>query len=190
MKPTDKGQMAREKLIRTAAELFVERGYHNTGINNILDQAGMSKGSFYFYFGSKNELAAAVADYFGHILIDEWLAKLPKRNWRTFVDAMTGDLGRFAEEGNYFGCPVIVLGAEIAFSDPELAVLYTGGMKRMMEVYADVLRNSGIPGEMVERLARRAFALSEGHMLYYRISKEIETFQYLRADLLELELAK
>ena len=59
-----KGEKSKEHLIKSAARLFIKRGYNATGINDILNSAELSKGSFYFYFASKKDLAAAVAEYF------------------------------------------------------------------------------------------------------------------------------
>jgi len=60
----------KEHLIQKAHELFVEKGYHATSIQNILDHSGVSKGSFYNYFSSKGELLKAVL-YSIHDQLDE-----------------------------------------------------------------------------------------------------------------------
>ena len=52
-----KGEESRQRLIECAAELFWKNGYSATGISEILKQTGLPKGSFYFYFKSKDELA-------------------------------------------------------------------------------------------------------------------------------------
>ena len=59
-----KGEESRQRLIKCAAELFWKNGYSATGISQILQQTGLPKGSFYFYFKSKDELAIAVAAYY------------------------------------------------------------------------------------------------------------------------------
>ncbi|WP_308027098.1 TetR/AcrR family transcriptional regulator [Bacillus sp. TH12] len=43
-----------------AHELFIEKGYHATSIQDILNHSGISKGSFYNYFSSKGELFKTV----------------------------------------------------------------------------------------------------------------------------------
>lgn len=53
----------RETIIEKAAELFHHLGYHNTGINQILSELNIPKGSFYNYFESKEALAVAVIEY-------------------------------------------------------------------------------------------------------------------------------
>lgn len=47
-------------VIQKAHELFIEKGYHSTSIQDILNHSQISKGSFYNYFPSKGELFKAV----------------------------------------------------------------------------------------------------------------------------------
>jgi AcrR family transcriptional regulator len=46
----------KKHVIKTAHQLFVEKGFQATSIQDILDSSGISKGTFYNYFSSKNEL--------------------------------------------------------------------------------------------------------------------------------------
>ncbi|MEW6058158.1 MAG: TetR/AcrR family transcriptional regulator [Bdellovibrionota bacterium] len=50
----------RERLIQTAASLVHKQGWTSTGINQILSDAGIPKGSFYYYFRSKEALGVAI----------------------------------------------------------------------------------------------------------------------------------
>lgn len=53
----------RSRIIDVAAELFIEKGYENTSIQNIIDRlGGLSKGAIYHHFRSKEEIMYAVAD--------------------------------------------------------------------------------------------------------------------------------
>ncbi|OMD44470.1 TetR family transcriptional regulator [Paenibacillus odorifer] len=50
----------KEQVIHKAHELFIEKGYHATSIQDILNHSRISKGSFYNYFPSKADLFKAV----------------------------------------------------------------------------------------------------------------------------------
>jgi AcrR family transcriptional regulator len=50
----------KQQVIRKAHQLFMERGFQATSIQDILDSSGISKGTFYNYFPSKNELIIEV----------------------------------------------------------------------------------------------------------------------------------
>jgi len=56
---TAKRPSARERLLAASDELFYRDGIHSTGIDAIIDRAGVAKGSLYYIFGGKDELVAA-----------------------------------------------------------------------------------------------------------------------------------
>jgi AcrR family transcriptional regulator len=47
---------ARERLLDTADRLFYEEGVHAVGIDRVLEQSGVAKGSLYYNFGGKDDL--------------------------------------------------------------------------------------------------------------------------------------
>jgi len=58
----------REEIIRKGAELIHAQGFNATGLKQILQVAGIPKGSFYFYFKSKEDFGLAIIDYFNAII--------------------------------------------------------------------------------------------------------------------------
>ena len=68
---TIQSESMREKIIRTAWELFDESGYENTTVDHIIEACGISKGGFYHYFHAKDDLLAELA-----LLLDKQYEKL------------------------------------------------------------------------------------------------------------------
>jgi AcrR family transcriptional regulator len=62
---------ARERLLESAKRLFSQKGYYATSVEDIVESAGLSKGAFYFYFKSKEELFK--------ILVEEMHLNIMKR---------------------------------------------------------------------------------------------------------------
>lgn len=58
--PKKKGESKRDRIVRLAAELFLERGYDGVSINDVIEVTGGSKGTIYSYFGSREGLFEAV----------------------------------------------------------------------------------------------------------------------------------
>ena len=54
--PTRKGEETKARILAAATELIHLKGFKNTGLQEILDASGVPKGSFYFYFKSKEDL--------------------------------------------------------------------------------------------------------------------------------------
>ncbi|MDO5979848.1 TetR/AcrR family transcriptional regulator [Flavivirga spongiicola] len=49
----------KERIIETASDLFYHNGYNQTGINQIIAEAGVAKASMYQHFRSKEDIAVA-----------------------------------------------------------------------------------------------------------------------------------
>ncbi len=54
----------RELIVTTALRLFAEQGFNSTGIDQIVEVAGVSKKTLYNHFRSKDELILAVLAYY------------------------------------------------------------------------------------------------------------------------------
>ena len=55
-------QKTRDLILSTALRLFVERGYFASSIHDIRHAAGLSIGSIYHHFDSKESIASAIYD--------------------------------------------------------------------------------------------------------------------------------
>lgn len=54
----------KHKIIRVSFELFLEKGFSEVSTNDIIREAGITKGGFYHYFKSKEDLIAEVIEKF------------------------------------------------------------------------------------------------------------------------------
>jgi TetR/AcrR family transcriptional regulator, fatty acid metabolism regulator protein len=60
----ERQRQERERLIvRAAADLFMERGYHDTSMDDIAARVGIAKGTVYLHFASKEDLALALFEH-------------------------------------------------------------------------------------------------------------------------------
>jgi TetR/AcrR family transcriptional repressor of nem operon len=56
--------ITREQLLETGMQVMLEKGYSNAGIQEILNRCDVPKGSFYYYFESKEEFALEIINHF------------------------------------------------------------------------------------------------------------------------------
>ena len=61
----------RENLLKQGVTLLMQQGYHGTGLKEILDAVQVPKGSFYNYFGSKENFAAEAIQHYINPFIDQ-----------------------------------------------------------------------------------------------------------------------
>ena len=57
-----KGEKRKQELLKIAYDMFLSRGYENTSVDEIIAGAQIAKGTFYYYFPSKEQLLEAVID--------------------------------------------------------------------------------------------------------------------------------
>lgn len=98
--------------------MFHTKGYNSVGINDILDVTGIPKGSFYYYFGSKEDLIQQSVMYY-MTKVATWTAMFP-----TTVDGLR-DFFRMQfdiiEKSDYKeGCPIGSMTSELAGHDEEV----------------------------------------------------------------------
>ena len=94
----------RNEIIETAGKLFEEKGYEQTQVQDIVNEIGVAKGLFYYYFKSKDEVMEELADRYADTiidavnkLIDKDIATFDKINriFQIFIDSAEKKFGIF-----------------------------------------------------------------------------------------------
>ena len=107
----------RAEIIRIGTELISRQGFNATGIDAVLREAGVPKGSFYHYFKSKEEFGLAVIDQFAERFaqrLDIFLndaAEQPLNRIHYFLES---SLARVTQNQCSKGCLIGNLGQEMA----------------------------------------------------------------------------
>ncbi|WP_394807366.1 TetR family transcriptional regulator C-terminal domain-containing protein [Nitrosomonas sp.] len=84
MSKSAKKEFNRESLLNQGVTLFMGQGYHGTGLQEILDAVNVPKGSFYNYFGSKEDFGADVIQHY----IDPFITQLTRYLDSSGTDAL------------------------------------------------------------------------------------------------------
>jgi TetR/AcrR family transcriptional repressor of nem operon len=106
----------REALIRCGTEVFTEQGFMATGIDYILKQVGVPKGSFYHYFESKEAFGHAVLDNYAQDFaqrLDRWLLNEALSPLERLVGFVQNAKAGMARHNYRRGCMVGNLGQEV-----------------------------------------------------------------------------
>ena len=114
-----RSQAIREQLLDEGLKAFLERGYHGTGIKEVLDRVDVPKGSFYNYFATKEAFGAEVIEHYAEGFGRKLAAALdgapdPVTGLRRFFNRL---MKEFKDAGFVGGCLVANLGGEIEGSD-------------------------------------------------------------------------
>ena len=112
----------RKRVLDAAAALFQARGYHATGMREILKETGLSSGAFHHHFPTKDALAMAViADRVAPAVRETWID--PVREARSLNAAIqrvfAAIIRGIDRRGAVYGCPLNNLAMELSFSNPQ-----------------------------------------------------------------------
>lgn len=88
-----KKELNKENLLNRGLILFMEQGYHGTGLQEILNAVNIPKGSFYNYFDSKEDFCAQVVQHY----IEPFISRLSIHFERSDNDAL-GAIKRYFDE--------------------------------------------------------------------------------------------
>ena len=181
-----KGEESRQHLIECAAELFWKNGYSATGISEILKQTGLPKGSFYFYFKSKDDLASAVTEYYQKILLEQFQSSSQGNDWESFIEEIFDYLSVRTSGQTFAGCPYAVMGMETALSKPAVASVFMEGLKKLEQIFQKVLLYSGLPQDHAAILSRRMLSIYQGYLLLGRINGDLSYLKNAEKNMIEM----
>jgi TetR/AcrR family transcriptional regulator, transcriptional repressor for nem operon len=177
-KLTAKGRATRERIVRAASELMLERGVARTTIEDIQEAAGVSTSQMYHYFANKGDLVAAVIDRQTDHVLGRQESELHRvdsiealHRWRNMmVDVMRG-------HGCVGGCPIGSLASELSDADPlaraSLARAFAQWEALIREGLAAVAARGELPpGLSVDRMALAMLSGVQGGLLLSQVRRD------------------
>jgi len=111
---------ARSRILEKAYDLFYRQGFQATGINQIIEESGVAKATFYAHFPSKDDLAVAYLRERGNRelgQIKDNLRKItsPVERYRALIK----NFSPWMQKDDFRGCAFSNIAAEVTdFSDP------------------------------------------------------------------------
>ena len=191
---------AKEKLLAVAFQLIWDNSYGGVSVDQICERANVNKGSFYYYFGSKADLAIAAYD-------EHWKQKQPEMD-RLF-SAQVPPLERLSKWCDYIyesqkekadkyghvcGCPYSSIGVEVATQDDKIRLkvegLITRGTKYVESALADALREGAVSITDSKAAAQQVYSYVLGAVLQAKIQNDVEVLKNLEPTIMAIIGAK
>ncbi len=173
---------AREDLIAAASDLMWARGYVDVGVAELCAAAGVRPGSFYHFFRSKSDLAAAALEHHfrittAHVLEPASTVRDPVERLRYYfevVSLMQTEL--HARHGVVRGSPFGNLGAEAGALDDELRQALEQQSRRLagffVTMVADAVRRGQSGASDPRARGEALLAVVEGILMVARMRNE------------------
>src|SRR2546423_538991 len=174
----------KERLTDAAMDLIWENSYGATSVDAICERAGAKKGSFYYFFKSKSELAAAALEA-------DWSKKRtqmdaifsptvpPLERLERYFDFVHDRLAELQKKcGSILGCPLLSIGSEVSTQDQLVREAIDRIMDRKVNYFISAVRDAAAQGLIdapdPEAKARALFACYQGTMAQARIQNDVE----------------
>lgn len=163
------------ELAEKALELFRQRGYEGTSVNDLAAATGLEKASLYYRFpGGKKDIALAAAAHVGQWFAENIFTPLA-------VPGPSGDrikavcrrLRTFYGDG---AKPCILDALSLRGGPPELAGALSEAYKAWVESFAAIARESGLGRRLAEDRARQALIQIEGSLVLSRVTGNRKIF--------------
>ena len=146
-----KSDQTRQKILTAGRALISKHGFGAVGLARILKESGVPKGSFYYYFPSK--------EAFGHALLTDYVSDYLAR-----IDALCAGpgsardkltafwnawLAQAGSEGIASQCLVVKLGAEVADLSEDMRCVLDDGVAMLVDKIAALLVQGAKDGSLI-----------------------------------------
>lgn len=166
---------SRERMLRSAVQLFRRHGYNGTGFRDVVAHSGAPRGSIYHHFpGGKAQLGVEALALAGemsnavmaHFLQSEDVVAGLEKFWAGWV--------RLVESSDFHdGCPIVGVAAESHPEAPELAAAAAGVFSQWEETFAKAFRKAGVTKRQDARdLANLVISTLEGATVIARAARD------------------
>ncbi|MFW1969273.1 TetR/AcrR family transcriptional regulator [Acinetobacter guillouiae] len=181
MKRSDKSEATRQHILNTSFKLVLHKGFVGVGLQEILTTCGVPKGSFYYYFASKEAFGCALlqqylADY--KVKIDQLILQEERSAyarlvalWQAWIDDPCHNDGGWAEN-----CLIVKLAAEVSDLSEDMRQILNFGVTKLTERIANLLsdgqQDGSIPQHIEpEKMAQTMYQLWLGAALLAKLAQ-------------------
>lgn len=177
---------SKDVLIETASRLFMLRGYCGVGLNDIIEESGIPKGSLYHYFPEgKEQLAIAAIENTKTLVMEDIKAVFDSQS--KLIDALQAyvyQLSRaFGEGGDPIGSPIGTIAGEKHSTSEPIRLACAATFNDWQAVYTQKFLQSGYSKEQASSLATVFHALTEGGILLALTMKSGKPLEAIAAQI-------
>lgn len=176
----------KDLLLKTGQEIFAIHGFTNVGLSTILKQANIPKGSFYYYFDSKEAYGVEVINHY-------------IQNYTTYMNSLRDDplLSGKACLLTYWGkwqtsecvneyqghCLIIKLGSEVSGYSESMRQAFAKGVNHILGIIKDFIIMGQKDGSISAKIdpsatTQQLYQLWLGASLLVKIQKQASHFNY------------
>ena len=153
-------QFDEAEVLKKAKEVFTEKGYNGTSMDDLVQATGLSRSSIYDTFGDKHGLFLKTLDQYRSAQLGD-LKQLqaktdsPKKKIRVIFDYLVKDMLSDEERK---GCMLVNVSMEMSCVDKEIANAALQNMEEMEEQFYKLVKEGQTKGEIAKNASPKALA--------------------------------
>lgn len=171
----------KQKLIKIGAKAMLAKSYYAVGIQEILSEADVPKGSFYHYFESKEDFGVAIVEFYGEQLAKSIREKLLDSN----ISPRQRILAYFLAIREYYvkkgcgeGCLVAKLATEVVNPSVHMRIALKKEFDRWTGLFAACIREGQLAGEITsdyeaEAMGELLYTSWEGALIRMQVNNDL-----------------
>lgn len=188
-----KDEQARRQIVMKAAELFNQKGYAASSIQDIMDTTGLTKGGLYRRFANKDEIALEAFDYAGELLLEQLKTAIGEAQSAT--DKIMAICGVHADPVDNpplkGGCPLLNAAVESDDTFPELRDKALTAYEGMLGLVRRILEEGIKAGEYrteldAESMASFIVSSLEGSVMASGLTRDAKHVGFMMTQLRQL----
>jgi TetR/AcrR family transcriptional repressor of nem operon len=183
------------KLLLTAVDLIWESSYGSVSVDDICERAGVKKGSFYYAFKSKSDLAIAAFEHHWdakRAMLDQIFSAQtePLKRIEAYCDLVVeGQLEKYRTSGKMLGCPFCSLGCELSTQDEKIRLKVEELNNRMKKYFDPTIRDlidSGVARGNPDEIGQEMYSYMVGVLLQAKIENNPNHVKNLKRGILHI----
>lgn len=175
-------------LLKTGKEVFATHGFTNVGLTELLKKAGIPKGSFYYYFSSKEEYGVEVIQYYikNYTAYMASLIHNSQLSGKECLFTYWQDLQDSQCVNHYQGrCLIIKLGSEVSDYSEAMRKAFCEGVDQILSLIERFItlgqKDGSIPQNIkAAMVAQQLYQLWLGACLLVKIQRKSTPFDYAK----------
>ena len=158
-----KHALVRDHIIKTASDLFYRNGYNRTGINEIINEAGIAKATLYNHFKSKEAICVAYLKYMNDQFLKDFKGYLDsKPSGESKLLGIFDYLQTFYASKSFNGCWCINTISEIPKENTLVRNEIVSQKKALIDYITELVDANLTSDTLNENLAKQIYLLYEG----------------------------
>ena len=174
-----------ESILEIGTDLILKNGYHNVGLNKVLKEANIPKGSFYYYFKSKEDFGLQIIKFYSEkslVILRSYLEDLTKNHKKRIISFFKDMQDIYISKEYKEGCLLGNCSTELSDFSESFSISIANELSAWEKCFENCIQEGQIEGsikmsESPKILSDLILTMWEGALLRMKSAKNVESIE-------------